>query len=87
MAARLAHRPARYTGFPPSRRLRFPCSNEDPTAVIACGRNMAPYWLLDSPYEPADVKMVLAAGKVTRTMPWTRPAAYTAWLWVRVPAP
>ena len=48
---------------------------------------MAPYWLLDSPYEPADVKMVLAAGNVTRTMPWTRPAAYTTWLWVRVPAP
>jgi hypothetical protein len=49
MAARLAHRPARYTGFPPTRWLRLPCSNEDPTAVIACGRNMAPYWLLDSP--------------------------------------
>ena len=69
MAARLAHRPARYTGFPPSRWLSFPCSNEDPTAVTACGTNMAPYWLLDSPYELADVKIVLAAGNVTSTTP------------------
>jgi hypothetical protein len=42
MAARLAHRPARYTRFPPNRWLRLPCSSEDTTAVTACGRNMAP---------------------------------------------
>src|ERR1700755_242519 len=39
------------------------------------GRNMAPYWLLDSPYSLVSVNMVLAAGNVTRTMPCTSPAA------------
>jgi hypothetical protein len=38
---------------------------------------MAPYWVLDSPYLALLVKMVLAAGNVTRTMPWTSPAALT----------
>ena len=42
------------------------------------GRNMAPYWELDSPYSLLLVKMVLSAGKVTRTMPCTSPAALTA---------
>ena len=36
---------------------------------------MAPYWVLDSPYSLLDVKMVLAAGNVTRTMPCASPAA------------
>ena len=36
---------------------------------------MAPYWLLDSPYSLVYVKIVLAAGIVTRTMPCTSPAA------------
>lgn len=36
---------------------------------------MAPYWLLDSPYSLVSVKIVLAAGIVTRTMPCTGPAA------------
>ena len=36
---------------------------------------MAPYWLLDRSYSSGSVKIVLAAGNVTRTMPWTSPAA------------
>ena len=36
---------------------------------------MAPYWVLDSPYSLVSVKMVLAAGNVTRTMPCASPAA------------
>ena len=36
---------------------------------------MAPYWVLDSPYSRVSVKMVLAAGNVTRTMPCASPAA------------
>jgi Uncharacterized protein conserved in bacteria (DUF2252) len=40
-------------------------------------RNMAPYWLLDSPYSLVEVKIVLAAGNVTSTMPCTSPAALT----------
>ena len=49
MAARLAPGRGGTPAFPPSRWLSFPCSNEIPTAVTACGTNMAPYWLLDSP--------------------------------------
>ncbi len=44
-------------------------------ASATWGRNMAPYWLLDSPYSLVSVNMVLAAGNVTRTMPCTSPAA------------
>ena len=44
-------------------------------ASVTWGRNMSPYWVLDSPYWLLSVKMVLAAGNVTKTMPWTRPAA------------
>jgi hypothetical protein len=36
---------------------------------------MRPYSLADSPYHAAAEKMVLAAGKVTRVMSWTNPAA------------
>ena len=36
---------------------------------------MAPYRVLDSPYSLVSVKMMLAAGNVTRTMPCTSPAA------------
>jgi hypothetical protein len=36
---------------------------------------MFPYWELDNPYWLFSVKMVLAAGNVTKTMPCTRPAA------------
>src|SRR5450631_2149270 len=44
-------------------------------ASATCGRNMAPYRLLDSPYSLLSVKIVLAAGNVTRTMPCTSAAA------------
>ena len=47
-------------------------------ASATWGRNMVPYWVLDSPYSVLLVKMVLSAGKVTRTMPCTSPAALTA---------
>ena len=46
-------------------------------ASATCGRNMSPYGELDSPYWLLLVKMVLAAGNVTRTMPCTSPAALT----------
>ena len=32
-------------------------------------------WVFDRSYSPGSVKIVLAAGKVTSTMPWTSPAA------------
>jgi hypothetical protein len=38
-------------------------------AVTTWGRNIAPYWLLDRSYSSGSVKIVLAAGNVTRTMP------------------
>ena len=44
-------------------------------ASTTWGRNIAPYWVLDRPYSAGSVKTVLAAGNVTMTMPWTRPAA------------
>ena len=44
-------------------------------AVMTCGRNMVPYWVLDRSYCAGSVKIVLAAGKVTSTMPCTSPAA------------
>jgi hypothetical protein len=44
-------------------------------AVMTCGRNIVPYWVFDRSYSPGSVKIVLAAGKVTSTMPWTSPAA------------
>ena len=46
-------------------------------ASATCGRNMSPYWVLDNPYSLLAVKMVLAAGNVTSTMPCTSPAALT----------
>jgi hypothetical protein len=46
-------------------------------AVVTCGTNMTPYWVPDRSYELRLVKIVLAAGKVTSAMPWTRPAALT----------
>src|SRR4029077_16469961 len=39
------------------------------------GQEHGPYWVLDSPYSLVSVKMVLAAGNVTRTMPCASPAA------------
>jgi hypothetical protein len=44
-------------------------------AVTTCGRNMVPYCVLDRSYCAGSVKIVLAAGKVTSTMPCTSPAA------------
>ncbi len=46
--------------------------------------NSAPYWLLDRSYEVGEVKIVLAAGKVTRAMPWTKPQALTVMLSARL---
>jgi hypothetical protein len=37
-------------------------SSEVAMASATCGRNMSPYWVLDSPYSLLLVKMVLAAG-------------------------
>src|ERR1700734_815789 len=57
------------------------------TAVITCGTNISPYWLLDRAYEPRAVKIVLAAGNVTSAMPWTRAAALTVMLSAGLAAP
>ena len=39
------------------------------------GQDMVPYCVLDRSYCPGSVKIVLAAGKVTSTIPCTAPAA------------
>src|SRR5215467_5340588 len=70
-------RPARYTRFVPIRRASSDPSSDAAIAVITCGRNIVPYWVLDRPYWLFSVKIVLAAGNVTSTTPWTRPATLT----------
>jgi hypothetical protein len=67
--------PARYTGLVPYRRDNEPANRDVPTAVTTWGRNMVPYCELDSAYSAGFVNIVLAAGIVTSTMPWTAPAA------------
>jgi hypothetical protein len=44
-------------------------------AVTTCGRKSAPYCVLERSYSDGSVKIVLAAGKVTSTIPCTTPAA------------
>ena len=44
-------------------------------AVITCGRNSAPYCVLERSYSAGSMKTVLAAGNVTSTMPCATPAA------------
>ena len=73
--ARSAARPARNTRLIPNREASFPPSREPVIAVMTCGKNMVPYWVLDRPYSLGSVKIVLAAGNVTRAMPWISPAA------------
>jgi hypothetical protein len=43
--------------------------------VITFGRNSVPYCVLERSYSDGSVRMVLAAGKVTSTIPWTTAAA------------
>jgi hypothetical protein len=74
---RLQARPSKYTRLVVIRRARPAPSSDAAMASATCGRNMAPYWELDSPYPVLLVKMVLSAGNVTRTMPCTSPAALT----------
>ena len=66
---RLATRPSRYSRRVPTLPDKLAPSSENAIAVRACGRNIAPYAVLDSPYCFGSVKIALAAGKVTRTMP------------------
>ena len=75
IATRPATNPARYTCFVPKRRASDAPSSEAAIAVTTCGTKSRPYWLLERPYSSGSVKIVLAAGKVTSTMPWTAPAA------------
>jgi hypothetical protein len=49
-------------------------SSAAPIAVITWGRNIAPYCELERSYSFGSVKIVLAAGELTRTMPCRRPA-------------
>jgi len=46
----------------PYRRARPAPSKELAIAVITCGRNIAPYLLLERSYSSGSVKIVLAAG-------------------------
>jgi hypothetical protein len=46
-------------------------------AVSTCGRNMAPYCVPLRSYPLGSVKIELAAGKVTKVIPWTSPARLT----------
>lgn len=39
-------------------------SSDVAMAVTTCGRNMTPYWVLDSPYPLLLVRIVLTAGSV-----------------------
>jgi hypothetical protein len=75
MDARSAANPGWETRLAPNRRARPPLSSEARTAVRTCGRNIVPYWVLDRAYSPGSVTIVLAAGKVISTTPWTSPAA------------
>jgi hypothetical protein len=59
----------------PNRRSSQPPSKEAIIAVATWGTNNRPYWLFDRLYWDGLVKIVLAAGKVTSTIPWTVPAA------------
>ena len=43
-------------------------------AVTTWGRNKPPYCVVVNPYSLGSVNTVLAAGKVTSTMPCTSPA-------------
>ena len=74
IATRLATSPSRYNVRVGTRRDRPAPSSEKVIAVIAWGRNMAPYAALESPYSDELVKIELAAGKVTSATPCTTPA-------------
>jgi hypothetical protein len=73
----LLARPRRYTRLAEIRLASWAPSSEVVIASATWGRNMFPYWELDSPYSLFSVKIVLAAGNVTKTMPCTSPAALT----------
>jgi hypothetical protein len=42
--------------------------------VITCGRKSVPYCVFERSYSLGSVKIVLAAGNVTSTIPCARPA-------------
>src|SRR5262245_51240533 len=54
-----------------------PSSNDAAIASTTCGKNIEPYWVLESPYSAGSVNIVAAAGNVTSTTPCANPAAYT----------
>jgi hypothetical protein len=49
--------------------------SEAVVAVVTWGRNRIPYCVFDRSYSSGSVKIVLAAGNVTSTIPWTASAA------------
>src|SRR5215469_12827669 len=90
METRLAAKPSRYTRLLPKWPAKSVPSSEALTAVITCGRKSVPYWVADRSYASEAVRIVLAAGKVTRAMPWTSAAVLTVRFsaWVAIsPAP
>ena len=77
IAQMFAVSPRSRTRFLLNRRASWAPSSEVTMAVSTCGRNMSPYWVLLRSYSVGSVKIVAAAGNVTRVMPWTRPARLT----------
>jgi hypothetical protein len=70
-----AARPVRYTRLALKRRASAAPSSDAVIAVATCGRKRVPYCVLVRPYSSGLVKIVLAAGKVTSTIPCAAPAA------------
>ena len=60
--------------FVPKRRASVAPSSDAAIAVTTWGTNRRPYCVFDRSYSSGSVKIVLAAGKVTSTMPWTTAA-------------
>ena len=72
---KLAARPARWTRFVPKRRPRLAARRAVVIAVATCGQEQGPVLRARRSYSAGSVKIVLAAGNVTSTIPWTIPAA------------
>jgi hypothetical protein len=73
MARVLQPKPVSSTVFRLRRWASVGASSEASTEPMNSGRKMLPYWLLDSPYPSAAVRIVAAAGKLTRARPWAKP--------------
>ena len=71
----LAASPAGYTLLVPNRAVRRPPRSAATIAAATCGMNRTPQLLGERIYPLVAVKIALAAGRVTSTIPCTRPVA------------